>query len=64
MGVSKLADTQLQDERVLIRADLNVPLDGTSITNDLRIRASLPTIEFALANGAGVLVVSHLGRQK
>ena len=62
MGVNKLADTQLQDKRVLIRADLNVPLDGTSITNDLRIRASLPTIEFALTNGAGVLVVSHLGR--
>ena len=64
MGVNQLADTQLRDKRVLIRADLNVPLDGTTITNDLRIRASLPTIEYVLANGAGVLVVSHLGRPK
>ena len=64
MVVNKLADTELHDKRVLIRADLNVPLDGTTITNDLRIRASLPSIEFALANGAGVLVVSHLGRPK
>ena len=64
MGVKKLADTQLRYKRVLIRADLNVPLDGTTITNDLRIRASLPTIEFALKNGAGVLLVSHLGRPK
>ena len=64
MGLNKLADAQLNNKRVLLRADLNVPLDGSSITNDLRIRASLPTIEFALTSGAGVLVVSHLGRPK
>lgn len=64
MRVNKLADIQLDNRRVLIRADLNVPLDGTTITNDLRIRASIPTIEFALAHGAGVVVVSHLGRPK
>ncbi len=62
MVVNTLADTDLRNKRVLIRADLNVPLDGTTITNDLRIRASLPTIEFALNKGARVLVVSHLGR--
>ena len=64
MAVNKLADLQLHNKRVLIRADLNVPLDGTTITNDLRIRASLPTIEFALERGAGVFLVSHLGRPK
>ncbi|MCY4130472.1 MAG: phosphoglycerate kinase [Gammaproteobacteria bacterium] len=64
MAVNKLADLQLHNKRVLIRADLNVPLDGTKITNDLRIRASLPTIEFALERGAGVFLVSHLGRPK
>lgn len=64
MVVNKLADFQLLNKRVLIRADLNVPLDGTTITNDLRIRASLPTIEFALDRGAAVVLVSHLGRPK
>ena len=62
MAVIQLTDLQLQNKRVLIRADLNVPLDGTTITNDRRIRATLPTIELALDRGAGVLVVSHLGR--
>lgn len=62
MVVNKLSDLQLHNKRVLIRADLNVPLDGTTITNDLRIRASLPTIEFVLERGAGVFLVSHLGR--
>ncbi|MCY3859564.1 MAG: phosphoglycerate kinase [Gammaproteobacteria bacterium] len=64
MAINKLADLQLQNKRVLIRADLNVPLDGVTITNDLRIRASLPTIELALDRGAAVLIVSHLGRPK
>lgn len=64
MAVNKLADIQLHNKRVLIRSDLNVPLDGIAITNDLRIRASLPTIEFALDRGAGVILVSHLGRPK
>ena len=62
MAIHKLADLQLHNKRVLIRADLNVPFAGSTITNDLRIRASLPTIELAIAKGAGVLIVSHLGR--
>ncbi|HEX5187991.1 MAG TPA: phosphoglycerate kinase [Streptosporangiaceae bacterium] len=49
---------------VLLRADLNVPRDGTSITDDLRIRASLPTITALTGQGARVLVCAHLGRPK
>ena len=48
--------------RVFIRADLNVPLDGARITEDTRIRASLPCIRMALEAGAAVMVTSHLGR--
>ncbi len=49
-------------KRVLVRSDLNVPLDGTEITDDGRIRASLPTIEELTAAGARVVVAAHLGR--
>ncbi|MFJ9315883.1 phosphoglycerate kinase [Pimelobacter simplex] len=50
--------------RVLVRSDLNVPLDGTTITDDGRIRASVPTIEALAAAGARVVVTAHLGRPK
>ena len=49
---------------VLLRADLNVPLDGTTITDDGRIRASLPTINRLRERGARVLITAHLGRPK
>ena len=52
----------LRGKRVLLRSDLNVPLDGPTITDDGRIRASLPTIQRLTAAGARVLVVAHLGR--
>ncbi len=54
----------LRGRRVLVRSDLNVPLDGDRITDDGRIRASLPTISALAAAGARVVVVAHLGRPK
>lgn len=54
----------LAGKRVLVRADLNVPLDGTTITDDGRIRASLPTINTLRSKGARVIVAAHLGRPK
>jgi len=54
----------LSGKRVLVRSDLNVPLDGSSITDDGRVRASVPTIQKLAARGAKVLVVAHLGRPK
>ena len=57
------ANGQAQGKRVFIRADLNVPQDETGrITEDTRIRASLPCIRMALEAGAAVMVTSHLGR--
>ena len=54
----------LRGKRVLVRSDLNVPLDGTTITDDGRIRASVPTIARLADAGARVIVVAHLGRPK
>jgi phosphoglycerate kinase len=63
MHVKKLADLTLSGKRVFIRADLNVPQDEAgNITEDTRIRASLPSIQYALDQGASVMVTSHLGR--
>jgi phosphoglycerate kinase len=52
----------LDGKRVIIRCDLNVPLDGQTITDDGRIVASVPTIKFLVEQGAKVIVISHLGR--
>jgi phosphoglycerate kinase len=54
----------LSGKRILVRSDLNVPLDGDTITDDGRIRASVPTISRLLGDGAGVIVMAHLGRPK
>jgi phosphoglycerate kinase len=57
-----MSDLDLSGKRVLIREDLNVPVADGVVTSDARIRAALPTIEAALAAGAAVMLVSHLGR--
>ncbi|WP_413737106.1 phosphoglycerate kinase [Sodalis sp. RH21] len=62
MAVIKMTDLDLAGKRVLIRSDLNVPIKDGKVTSDARIRASLPTIEAALKQGASVMVTSHLGR--
>ena len=63
MAFIRLSDLELKNKRVFIRADLNVPQDDAgNITDDTRIRASLPAIRYALDKGAAVMVTSHLGR--
>ena len=62
MSFLRMQDQMLAGQRVLIRQDLNVPLDGGVVTNDARILASLATIEMALEKGAKVILMSHLGR--
>ncbi len=62
MSVIKMTDLDLAGKRVLIREDLNVPIKDGKVTSDKRIRASLPTIKFAMDAGAKVMLMSHLGR--
>jgi phosphoglycerate kinase len=62
--VQLASDLDVAGKRVLVRSDLNVPLDGAEITDDGRIRASLPLLQDLLGRGARVVVVAHLGRPK
>src|SRR5690348_9039500 len=62
MKVLRMTDMDLRGKRVLIREDLNVPVQDGVVTSDARIRASLPTIRYALDKRAKVLILSHLGR--
>ena len=64
MAIEKMSEQNLEDKRVLIRADLNVPVKNGQVTSDARILASLPTLQKALKQGAKVMVMSHLGRPK
>ncbi len=64
MSILRMTDLDLAGKRVLIRQDLNVPIDGGRITSEQRITASLPTLKLALEKGAAVMVTSHLGRPK
>jgi phosphoglycerate kinase len=63
-SIEDLADGDLKGKKVLVRCDVNVPLDGKTITDDTRIRMSIPTIEYLKEKGAIVTVCSHLGRPK
>lgn len=60
----KMQDFDLHHQRVLIRLDLNVPVQNGNITSDARIKAALPTIQYAVKQQARVIVMSHLGRPK
>ncbi|MEW9824701.1 MAG: phosphoglycerate kinase [Candidatus Symbiodolus clandestinus] len=64
MTLLSMQDLPLSDKQLLIRADLNVPLQQGQITSDARIRACLPTLQLALQQGAKILLMSHLGRPK
>eukprot|EP00312_Isochrysidales_sp_CCMP1244_P001677 CAMPEP_0196680798 /NCGR_PEP_ID=MMETSP1090-20130531/8015_1 /TAXON_ID=37098 /ORGANISM="Isochrysis sp, Strain CCMP1244" /LENGTH=436 /DNA_ID=CAMNT_0042019121 /DNA_START=48 /DNA_END=1358 /DNA_ORIENTATION=- len=63
-SVGDLSEADLKGKKVLVRCDLNVPLDGKTITDDTRIRASVPTVKYLVEKGAKVLLSSHLGRPK
>ena len=62
MAILHLEQLDIRGKRVLIREDLNVPVDNGKVTSDVRIRAALPTLEYAVKQGAKVMVMSHLGR--
>ena len=62
MDLLKMTSLNLTGKRLLIRADLNVPISGGHVTSDARILAIIPTIQFALSEGASIILMSHLGR--
>jgi phosphoglycerate kinase len=63
-GIRTVRDLPIENKRVFLRVDFNVPLDGSTITDDSRIREALPTIQHALGRGARLICASHLGRPK
>ena len=64
MSKVSIRDLDLTGKRVLLRLDLNVPMDGARVLDDTRIRAAVPTVKYALEQGASVVICSHLGRPR
>lgn len=64
MNKLTIDEVSLQNKRVLMRVDFNVPLDGGKVTDDTRIRAALPSIHKVLKSGGKLILMSHLGRPK
>jgi phosphoglycerate kinase len=63
-SLRQLSDASLNGKRVLVRVDYNVPLEGGRVTDDKRIRETIPTLEYLLERGARIVLMSHLGRPK
>src|SRR5512142_3222973 len=64
MSKLSIRDLPLDGHRIFMRVDFNVPLDGSHVSDDTRIRETLPTIEYALRHNARLILASHLGRPK
>ncbi len=64
MTITDLPDDDYKGKKIFVRVDFNVPVEKRKVSEDYRIRRSIPTIEYLARNGAAVILASHLGRPK